>query len=55
MMNRLRRSFRESFRLKKKDRLPESSQPHQWIDDEKSVRNGDCSFPVKYLGKNHSS
>lgn len=49
-MNKLRKSFRESFRRKKKDRTPESSKPHQWEDDEKSVRAGDCSFPVKYLG-----
>ena len=48
-MNRLRKSFRDSFR-KKKDRVPESSKPHQWEDDERSVRVGDCSFPVKYLG-----
>ena len=50
MMNRLRRSFRESFRRKKKDHIPESSKPHQWEEDEKSVRAGDCSFAVKYLG-----
>lgn len=48
-MNRLRKSFRDSFR-RKKDRVPESSKPHQWEDDEKAVRIGDCSFPVKYLG-----
>ena len=49
-MNRLRRSFRESFRRKKKDHIPESSKPHQWEEDEKAVRAGDCSFAVKYLG-----
>ena len=48
-MNRLRKSFRDSFR-RKKDRVPESSKPHQWEDDERAVRVGDCSFPVKYLG-----
>ena len=48
-MNRLRKSFRDSFR-RKKDRIPESSKPHQWEDDERAVRIGDCSFPVKYLG-----
>lgn len=49
-MERFRRSLRESFRLKKKDRIPESSKPHQWQADEAAVRGGDSSFPVKYLG-----
>lgn len=50
-MDRLRRSFRDSFRRRKKvDRVPESSKPHQWQADEAAVRGGDCSFPVKYLG-----
>ncbi|XP_042232674.1 protein numb-like isoform X2 [Homarus americanus] len=50
-MDRLRRSFRESFR-KKKDHhhVTEASKPHQWQTDEASVRAGTCSFPVKYLG-----
>ncbi|XP_045117015.1 protein numb-like isoform X2 [Portunus trituberculatus] len=50
-MDRLRRSFRESFR-KKKDHhhVTEASKPHQWQTDESSVRAGTCSFPVKYLG-----
>lgn len=48
-MNRLRKSFRDSFR-RKKDRVPESSKPHEWEDDEKAVRTGGCSFAVKYLG-----
>lgn len=48
-MNRLRKSFRDSFR-RKKDRIPESSKPHQWEEDERAVRSGECSFPVKYLG-----
>lgn len=26
------------------------SKPHQWLEDEKSVRSGICSFNVKYLG-----
>lgn len=49
VMNRLRKSLRESFR-RKKDHIPESSKPHQWQDDEQAVRSGSCSFPVKYLG-----
>ncbi|XP_072379216.1 protein numb isoform X1 [Diabrotica undecimpunctata] len=48
-MDRLRRSFRDSFR-KRKDRIPESSKPHQWQADETAVRSGTCTFAVKYLG-----
>lgn len=48
-MDRLRRSFRESFR-RRKDRVPESSKPHQWQADEEAVRTATCSFGVKYLG-----
>ncbi|KAI1285011.1 Protein numb [Halotydeus destructor] len=48
-MDRLRKSFRESFR-KKKEHVPESSKPHQWQSDEQAVRTGSCCFPVKYLG-----
>lgn len=48
-MDRLRRSFRDSFR-RRKDRVPESSKPHQWQSDEQAVRSSTCSFPVKYLG-----
>ncbi|XP_066155223.1 protein numb-like isoform X1 [Euwallacea fornicatus] len=48
-MDRLRRSFRDSFR-KRKDRVPESSKPHQWSADEAAVRSGTCTFAVKYLG-----
>ncbi|XP_060528723.1 protein numb isoform X2 [Cylas formicarius] len=48
-MDRLRRSFRDSFR-KRKDRIPESSKPHQWQADECAVRSGTCTFAVKYLG-----
>ncbi|KAJ8978663.1 hypothetical protein NQ317_019099 [Molorchus minor] len=48
-MDRLRRSFRDSFR-KRKDRIPESSKPHQWQADESAVRAGTCTFAVKYLG-----
>lgn len=48
-MDRLRRSFRDSFR-RRKDRVPESSKPLQWPTDEQAVRSATCSFPVKYLG-----
>lgn len=47
-MERLRRSFRESFR-RKKDHVPESSKPHQWQSDELSVRSGTCYFHVKVI------
>lgn len=49
-MDRLRRSFRDSFRRRKEQRVPESSKPHQWQADEVAVRNGTCTFSVKYLG-----
>ncbi|XP_055712043.1 protein numb isoform X2 [Phlebotomus papatasi] len=48
-MDRLRRSFRDSFR-RRKERVPESSKPHQWQADEAAVRSATCSFAVKYLG-----
>lgn len=50
-MNRLR-SFRESFR-RKKDRISQQSNNnnfHQWQSDELCVRQGNCTFPIKYLG-----
>lgn len=49
-MERLRRSFRESFRRRKGGSPPESARPHQWHADEAAVRVGTCTFPVKYLG-----
>ncbi|XP_050664868.1 protein numb isoform X2 [Leptidea sinapis] len=48
-MERLRKSFRESFR-RRKGSPPESARPHQWHADEAAVRAGTCTFPVKYLG-----
>ncbi|XP_040131486.2 protein numb homolog isoform X3 [Ictidomys tridecemlineatus] len=42
--------LRQSFRRKKDVYVPEASRPHQWQTDEEGVRNGKCSFPVKYLG-----
>ena len=47
-MDRLRRSFRESFR-RRKDHVPESSKPHQWQSDEAAVRSGTCNFYVKVI------
>lgn len=49
-MDRLRKSFRNSFRKKKPDIITESQKPHQWQSDEQSVRSGNCVFSVKYLG-----
>lgn len=46
-MEKLKRSL--SFR-KKKDSVPECSKPHQWLEDERKVREGTCSFQVRYLG-----
>lgn len=48
-MDRLRKSFRESFR-RRKDRVPEASKPHLWQADEAAVRSATCVFSVKYLG-----
>jgi Phosphotyrosine interaction domain (PTB/PID) len=48
-MDRLRKSFRDSFR-RRKDRVPEASKPHQWQADESAVRSATCVFSVKYLG-----
>ncbi|XP_043257229.1 protein numb homolog isoform X2 [Colletes gigas] len=49
-MDRLRRSFRDSFRRRKDSHVPESSKPHQWQADETAVRSATCAFHVKYLG-----
>lgn len=43
------RSFRESFR-RKKDKVSEPNNVHQWYTDEIGVRQGNCTFPIKYLG-----
>jgi len=50
-MDKLRRSFRSSFR--KKDESPEcptSGSSRQWPSDEAAVKTNTCSFEVKYLG-----
>lgn len=49
-MDRLRRSFRNSFRRRKSEHVLESAKPHQWQEDEIAVRAGNCTFAVKYLG-----
>ncbi|KOC70120.1 Protein numb [Habropoda laboriosa] len=49
-MDRLRRSFRDSFRRRKEPHVPESSKLHQWQADETAVRSATCAFHVKYLG-----
>ena len=46
-MDRLRRSFRDSFRRRKDPHVPESSKPHQWQADESAVRSATCQFHVK--------
>lgn len=43
------RSFRESFR-RKKNRITETDNIHEWHSDEIGVRQGNCTFPIKYLG-----
>ena len=43
-MDKLRRGL--SFR-KKKDKVPECHKPHQWVEDERKVREGTCSFQVR--------
>lgn len=48
-MERLRRSFRDSFR-RRKEPISEASKPHLWQTDEMDVRSGSCFFQVKYLG-----
>ncbi|XP_043190551.1 protein numb-like [Amphibalanus amphitrite] len=47
-MDRLKRSLKESIR--KKQYGPAVYRPNQWANDEAAVKNGICSFHVKYLG-----
>ncbi|GAA28467.2 protein numb [Clonorchis sinensis] len=48
-MNGIRRTF--SFRKKKKkSESTDGSKPQQWLDDEAKIKEGSCSFQVKYLG-----
>lgn len=48
-MDRLRRSFRDSFR-RRKTQMPDTSRSIQWPNDEQAVRSSTCSFPIEYLG-----
>ena len=50
-MERFKRSL--SIR-KKKESTPESSKPHQWQEDERKVREGNCSFQVKVSVRTYS-
>jgi numb-like protein len=45
-MDRLRKSFRDSFR-RRKDRVPEASKPHQWQTDEGMKNFYGDAFDVK--------
>lgn len=45
-MDKLRRSFRDSFRKKKESRDP-AGKPRQWEHDDSAVRAATCVFPVK--------
>ncbi|XP_018021516.2 protein numb [Hyalella azteca] len=49
-MDKLRRSFRDSFRKKKSSSASDGSKPQLWQHDEAAVRAATCAFPVKYLG-----
>ncbi|XP_011500063.1 PREDICTED: protein numb [Ceratosolen solmsi marchali] len=49
-MDRLRKSFRDSFRRRKDSHASDPSKPHQWQADESAVRSSTCAFHVKYLG-----
>ncbi|XP_065316893.1 protein numb-like isoform X2 [Gordionus sp. m RMFG-2023] len=50
MMDKLKKSIRESFRRKKTQNTTETSKPIEWQTDEVAVRAGTCNFQVKYLG-----
>ena len=49
-MDKLRRSFRSSFR-RRKEPISEASKPHLWQTDEMDVRAGTCFFHVKVSRK----
>jgi len=47
-MDRLKRSFRDSFKKKKGSSSGGSvDKPHQWQQDESAVRSANCNYPVK--------
>lgn len=45
-MEKIRRSFRDSFR-RRKETISEAAKPHLWQTDEMDVRSGTCFFHVK--------
>ena len=52
-MDKLRRSFRQSFRRKDEKECgedPSQGPSRQWPTDEVAVKSNNCSFEVKYLG-----
>ncbi|KAJ8669823.1 hypothetical protein QAD02_001082 [Eretmocerus hayati] len=49
-MDKLRRSFRDSFRRRREQQPAEATRALQWQADESAVRAGTCTFQVKYLG-----
>lgn len=49
-MDKLRRSFRSSFRKKREESSLDDNKPKSWPMDQAAVKTNTCSFPVKYLG-----
>ncbi|VDP26218.1 unnamed protein product [Echinostoma caproni] len=49
-MNGLRRTFSFRKKSKKRSETADGSKPQQWLDDEAKIKDGCCSFQVKYLG-----
>ncbi|VDL56402.1 unnamed protein product [Hymenolepis diminuta] len=47
-MDKFRKTF--SVRKKKENEPSDSSKPQLWIEDERKIKEGSCSFQVKYLG-----
>ncbi|KAM7540626.1 hypothetical protein Aperf_G00000033974 [Anoplocephala perfoliata] len=47
-MDKFRKTF--SVRKKKENEASESSKPQLWVEDERKIKEGSCSFQVKYLG-----
>nr|CDS33378.1 protein numb [Hymenolepis microstoma] len=47
-MDKFRKTF--SVRKKKENEPTDSSKPQLWIEDERKIKEGSCSFQVKYLG-----
>ncbi|VDO03546.1 unnamed protein product [Rodentolepis nana] len=47
-MDKFRKTF--SVRKKKENEPSDTSKPQLWIEDERKIKEGSCSFQVKYLG-----